>query len=223
MPPTLIFVPGGLHDYGAIASGTGVLAPVIRGEASALTSVMGLCNSILGAGLLSLPWAFAQAGWAVGLALLAASGAASAFGLHLLTACARGARRPSFYALSQRAFPRLSAAVDFAVVLNCFGLMCSCLVIVADNLPMALVHLVARWVDGDDDARVVPAIARHLLHPPPGAVTGARALWVSVALALGAPLCFAESLHQLRACSRLSVGLAAYVAGLLVLFGVFAS
>ena len=87
MPPTLIFVPGGLHDYGAIASGTGVLAPVIRGEASALTSVMGLCNSILGAGLLSLPWAFAQAGWAVGLALLAASGAASAFGLHLLTAC----------------------------------------------------------------------------------------------------------------------------------------
>ena len=22
MPPTLIFVPGGLHDYGAIASGT---------------------------------------------------------------------------------------------------------------------------------------------------------------------------------------------------------
>ena len=65
MRPALAYMPVKLHDYGAIAAGTAVSPePTFRGEASAFTSVMGLCNSILGAGLLSLPWAFAQAGHA---------------------------------------------------------------------------------------------------------------------------------------------------------------
>ena len=43
------------------------------------------------AGLLALPHGFAQSGWSVAIAMLALSGAASCFTLHLLTLCGRSA------------------------------------------------------------------------------------------------------------------------------------
>ena len=210
MKTPLNYAPIKQRDYGAIVTPGVSLAPR-GGAASAVTCVMSLCNSILGAGLLSLPWAFSQCGYLVGALLLAASGACAAFGLHLLTASARHTpRRPSFYALSQRAFPWLSVVIDAAVVLNCFGVMCSCLVIIADNLPAALVHIAAPWVDpseptlaaddhvapggGDDDSLAAAgddasALVRRFLHPPAGVLSWERTLWVRVVV---------SSSHRLR-------------------------
>ena len=59
-----------------------------------------MSNTILGAGMLALPHALAQSGLLVGLLLLALFAALSLLGLHLLSAAADLAGRPSsFYAV----------------------------------------------------------------------------------------------------------------------------
>ena len=52
-------------------------ADVGAGKASVFSSIANLCNAILGAGLLALPYGFAQSGWSVAIAMLVLSGAAS--------------------------------------------------------------------------------------------------------------------------------------------------
>ena len=68
--------------------------------ASVGSGVLNMSNTILGAGMLALPHALAQSGLLVGLLLLALFAALSLLGLHLLSAAADLAGRPSsFYAV----------------------------------------------------------------------------------------------------------------------------
>ena len=63
-------------------------------------------STILGAGMLALPHALAQCGLLVGLLLLALFAALSLLGLHLVSAAADLAGRPSsFYAVAEKALP----------------------------------------------------------------------------------------------------------------------
>ena len=120
-------------------------ADVGAGKASVFSSIANLCNAILGAGLLALPYGFAQSGWSVAIAMLVLSGAASCFTLHLLTLCGRsaGGAHASFFMLARQAFPdAMYWVVDACVILNCFGLACSYLIVFAGLFPTALADLV---------------------------------------------------------------------------------
>eukprot|EP01083_Nonionella_stella_P261702 890712_1 len=55
------------------------------GEASILSSVVNLCNSIVGAALLGLPYAAAQVGWILSIILLTIFAIVSSFTFQLLT------------------------------------------------------------------------------------------------------------------------------------------
>ena len=137
-------------------------ADVGAGKASVFSSIANLCNAILGAGLLALPYGFAQSGWSVAIAMLVLSGAASCFTLHLLTLCGRsaGGAHASFFMLARQAFPdAMYWVVDACVILNCFGLACSYLIVFAGLFPTALADLV------NPRSEALPG----LLLPPPGA------------------------------------------------------
>jgi hypothetical protein len=100
--------------------------------ASFFTSCVTLCKTIIGSGLLGLPFALAQTGLVLGVALLLLAAAAQGFALHLFALCAihqrrfgpAGADPPSFHSLAQNA--RLPPAfVESAVGLATFGARCS--------------------------------------------------------------------------------------------------
>ena len=60
------------------------------------------------------------------------SGAVAAFGLYLLSACARHTphRRASFFAVASLTFPRAAVFFDAAIAIKCFGvsIRCACTV-----------------------------------------------------------------------------------------------
>ena len=170
-------------------------ADVGAGKASVFSSIANLCNAILGAGLLALPYGFAQSGWSVAIAMLVLSGAASCFTLHLLTLCGRsaGGAHASFFMLARQAFPdAMYWVVDACVILNCFGLACSYLIVFAGLFPTALADLV---------------------NPRSEALPGPlaqRVVWVTLAVLVVTPLAFQRTLDALRFTSTLGVGFVLY-------------
>ena len=107
--------------------------------ASVGSGVLNMSNTILGAGMLALPHALAQSGLLVGLLLLALFAALSLLGLHLLSAAADLAGRPSsFYAVAEKAVPGSGLLIDAAIAVKCFGVATAYLIIVGDAMPQAV-------------------------------------------------------------------------------------
>lgn len=79
-------------------------------------STSNLVNTVLGTGMLSMPYAFSKLGIAHGMVLLAATGTLAFFGLSLLARAAQTAgRNASFNALAMRSFPPAAALMDAAI------------------------------------------------------------------------------------------------------------
>lgn len=68
-----------------------------QGKASVTSGVSNLANTIIGSGALAFPSAFASMGLIPGIFSCAFSGMTSAFGLYLLSRCARQVGRPAHY------------------------------------------------------------------------------------------------------------------------------
>jgi len=122
------------------------------GFASAGSGVLVLANTLLGgSGLLGMPAALAQAGYTLGMVFMAIFGGCSAFGCHLLQCSARriGQAPCSFYTVSNAVAPRWTWLIDSAVMMKCFGVATSYLIIVGDLAPPALTFFgfrhVHRW------------------------------------------------------------------------------
>ena len=98
-----------------------------------------LANTLLGAGMLGLPAAFADCGYAVGLALLVFFASLGALGLTLLAYAADRAGRPaSIYSVAEAALPGLGVLLDAAIAIKCFGVATSYLIVVGNTLPDAV-------------------------------------------------------------------------------------
>ena len=149
------------------------------------SAIFGLVSTIVGGGVLSLPFAFAQTGIVLGTALLLGSAVASEFTVQLLVSCARRTGAESYEALALHAYgPRAQLAV--VAVIAALTWMCSVayLVLMADMLePLA-----------------------------DGLPIGRRG--VTLAAAAGVlPLCLLRSLHALRFTSVLCVAAVSALAG----------
>lgn len=66
-------------------------------ETGSFSSVVNLTNSIIGSGILGLPYAFASAGWILGYILIAIAAIATIFSLHVLSLCATKVEHPSSF------------------------------------------------------------------------------------------------------------------------------
>lgn len=99
-------------------------------------SFINLLKSIVGAGLFAMPLAFASVGIVPGVLITLAAAFFSAFGLYVLVLCARAVGRDSsFFELSMKTYPRLAYFVDAAIILKCYGVAASYLIMVGQLLP----------------------------------------------------------------------------------------
>ncbi|MCJ1473916.1 hypothetical protein MMC13_002572 [Lambiella insularis] len=107
------------------------------GQASWISSVINLANTILGAGMLAMPSAMSHMGILLGSAVIIWSGLTAGFGLYLQTRCARYLDRgsASFFTLSQITYPNAAVIFDAAIVIKCFGVGVSYLIIIGDLMP----------------------------------------------------------------------------------------
>jgi amino acid permease len=95
------------------------------------SSTANLANTILGSGILVMPFVFANLGIAQGVVLLTLSAFLSVFGLNLLTKMANtlNSRDVSFNAICMTAYPAAAVLMDFAIALLCYGAGVSYLII----------------------------------------------------------------------------------------------
>jgi len=109
----------------------------VIGQASWISSVINLVNTIVGAGVLAMPLALSHMGILLGTFVIIWAGLTSGFGLYLQTRCARYLERgsASFFALSQITYPNAAVIFDAAIAIKCFGVGISYLIIIGDLMP----------------------------------------------------------------------------------------
>ena len=107
------------------------------GQASWISSVINLLNTIVGAGVLAMPLAMSHMGMVLGVIVILWAGVTAAFGLYLQTRCAAYLERgsSSFFALSQITYPNAAILFDGAIAVKCFGVGVSYLIIIGDLMP----------------------------------------------------------------------------------------
>ncbi|TPX68102.1 hypothetical protein SpCBS45565_g03367 [Spizellomyces sp. 'palustris'] len=143
------------------------------------SSCVNICNTILGSGMLAMPSAIAGVGLGLGIILIGLSGAASAFGLILLTrVAAQVGRSSSFNACAKRTYPNAAVFFDLAIAVKCFGVSVSYLVICGDLLP-----------------KVVEGFAPGT---PQDSILRTKLFWITLSLLLVSPFCFLSRLDSLR-------------------------
>ncbi|KAM0804270.1 transmembrane amino acid transporter protein-domain-containing protein [Usnea florida] len=109
----------------------------VIGQASWISSVINLLNTIVGAGILAMPLALSRMGIMLGSIIILWAGLTAGFGLYLQSKCARYLDRgaASFFALSQITYPNAAVVFDAAIAIKCFGVGVSYLIIIGDLMP----------------------------------------------------------------------------------------
>lgn len=111
----------------------------ILNKATWASAYINLTSTVIGAGILGLPHAFASTGFVGGSFILLICACSSAFALHFLAKCARKIQQPvSFYSVAEEALPGYSGWIDFAVAIKCYGVATSYLVVIGDLMPAGL-------------------------------------------------------------------------------------
>lgn len=107
-------------------------------QASWMSCYISLGSTILGAGILGVPYAISLMGWIPGMIFLFMSAALSFFGLHLMAECAlQGPAVSSFYGMAQLTVPNLAVWIDVLITLKGVGTVTSYLLVIADSIILA--------------------------------------------------------------------------------------
>ena len=168
-----------------------------QGNASLMSGVSNLANTILGAGMLGLPHAFAMAGFVPGTLMLVVFAAFAAGGLHLLSEAANVSGRPaSFYGVAEAAWPGAGLVIDLAIGIKCFGVATSYLIVVGDSMPLAM----------------------EAFGNAPDSLAANRHLWTAGAAMLVAPLTYCRRVDALKFTSGIALACVLFVVLLVFLF-----
>mmetsp|Transcript_25304 Transcript_25304/g.80429 ORF Transcript_25304/g.80429 Transcript_25304/m.80429 type:complete len:634 (+) Transcript_25304:81-1982(+) len=152
------------------------------------SATFSLVATMVGGGVLSLPFAMSRSGLAVGTLALLLSGCASGWTLELLVECARSTGRDTFELVGHAAFGEFGRKITLTMVfVICWLSMIAYFVLIGD-----LLHPTAELV--------LPAL-KHIGSPE----TVRRVVLAVAALALS-PMCFKNNLAALRFMCFASVG-----------------
>ena len=183
--------PAAADATGASTSSGGTSGSIHAGKATLLSAIANTAGSMLGSGLVVLPHAFAQAGWALGLAMMSVAAAVAIVTSDFISeAVVHVDRGPSFRAISNAAVPHLSLVSDAAVILTSVGSGCVYVIVASDNL-------------------------QSVLYPD-----GPRWLWVLLILIVVTPLSFIRTVDALRFTSLAAAALLVYILLLVVVFAI---
>ncbi|CDR37800.1 CYFA0S01e17480g1_1 [Cyberlindnera fabianii] len=162
------------------------------GEATWQGAAINLLNTIIGAGMLAMPYAIRSDGIFIGVLVIILSAMTSSFGLYLQGKCAKYTPpgQASFFSLSQITYPQLGVVFDLAIVIKCFGVGVSYLVVIGDLMPQICETLV-----GDD-------------HP----LLLERNFWITIFMAfIVAPLSYLKKMDSLKFASMVALSSVAYL------------
>lgn len=107
-------------------------------KANIQSGTANLLNTIVGAGILAMPFGLKANGMLFGSVLILWSACASAFGLYLQNKVAKYTQQTgavSYFSLAQLTYPHLSILFDLAISIKCFGVGVSYLVVIGDLMP----------------------------------------------------------------------------------------
>ncbi|TKA67390.1 hypothetical protein B0A55_07826 [Friedmanniomyces simplex] len=171
--------------------------PGTAGSASWASSVINLVNTIVGAGVLAMPHALSNMGIILGTVVILWAGLTAGFGLYLQTRCARYLDRgaASFFALSQITYPNAAVLFDAAIVVKCFGVGVSYLIIIGD---------------------LMPGVVRGFGEPGEAVYLVDRHFWVTAFMLIVIPLSFLRRLDSLKYTSVIALVSIAYLVVLVV-------
>lgn len=156
---------------------------LIQKNGTILSSFYNLANTILGSGMLGLPYAYSRAGWLLGSFYLIISATIASFSLHLLTICALTQSMPSsFHKVGKSVFSSASILIDLAVAIKCFGVATSYLIVIGDLMPAVFVSNSA-----------IPLIFKD------------RRLWITLFFIVVTGLSFLKNLNSLKFTSFMSI------------------
>ncbi|CAK7271595.1 hypothetical protein SEPCBS119000_004687 [Sporothrix epigloea] len=172
------------------------------GDASLLSSIINLLNTIVGAGTLAMPAAMSHMSIVLGVVIILWSGLMSAFGLYLQSRCARYLDRgtASFFALSQLTYPNAAVVFDAAIAIKCFGVGVSYLIIIGDLMPGVVLGFVG-------EASGITANFPFLLD---------RHFWITAFMLVIIPLAFLRRLDSLKYTSVIALVSIGYLIVLVV-------
>jgi amino acid permease len=170
-------------------------------KGSIFSGYVTLANTLLGVSVVGSAYGFAQAGYALGTLLFVVCACFGAMGLHLLACCARtvGVFPSSFYVVAHAAAPRWTFLIDLAVAIKCFGVGTSYLIVIGDNMPSAIATLL-----GDSAPDFL--LSRHW--------------WVTLSVALVAPLAWQKALGALRFTALAALSFVLFLTVMVLLFAV---
>lgn len=154
--------------------------------ASQSATIINLVNTVLGAGMLALPFAFRAQGIFLALFSLIFGAFTTGLGMIIL-GYASGFVPPgtaSFFSVAKITQPSLAALFDVAIGLKCFGVCTSYLVIIGNLMPM-----VTEFFD---------------FHT-------SQFFWLVVAIMIITPLSFKRSLESLKAASLIALSSVVYL------------
>ncbi|PGH04295.1 hypothetical protein AJ79_07142 [Helicocarpus griseus UAMH5409] len=171
----------------------------VAGQASWISSVVNLLNTIVGAGALAMPNALARMGITLGVLIIVWSGVTAGFGLYLQSLCAQYLDRgsASFFALSQITYPNAAVIFDAAIAIKCFGVGVSYLIIIGDLMPGVVEGFI-----GADAAGMDFLLDRHF--------------WVTAFMLVVIPLSFLRRLDSLKYTSIIALTSIGYLMVLVV-------
>lgn len=112
--------------------------------ATVRSGTINLLNTIIGAGILAMPYGLRCNGLAFGAVLVMWSALTSGFGLYLQNKVAKaagGSEPVSYFSLCQMTYPQLLVIFDAAIAIKCFGVGISYLVVIGDLMPKILESL----------------------------------------------------------------------------------
>lgn len=106
------------------------------GNATWISAYINLTSTVIGAGILGLPHAFASTGFVGGASVLLFCASSSALALYFLAKCAKRVTPPiTFFSVAEAILPGYSGVIDLAVAIKCYGVATSYLVVIGDLMP----------------------------------------------------------------------------------------
>ncbi|KAH8079910.1 transmembrane amino acid transporter protein-domain-containing protein, partial [Filobasidium floriforme] len=166
-----------------------------QGKATIASCVSNLANTIIGSGALAFPSVFASMGLIPAFFSCIFAGACSAFGLYLLSLCARqGYEKPeaSFNQIARLTFGEgwATRCFDAAIAIKCFGVSVSYLIIVKTLMP-----------------QVILSLSHHLPSEtlPEDSMWLDGRLWLLFSLVIVGPLSYLRRMDSLRFTSQIAL------------------
>lgn len=168
--------------------------PQLTHGASRKSSFISLIKTIIGAGLLSMPYALSTDGLIFGVFIIFLAAVTSGYGLFLQVYVSKYVPQghATFFNVCSITYPLLSVAFDAAIATQCFGCAISYLVLIGDIMPSIITNL--PFLD----------VEHH------------RTFWIVASAVLCVPLSFLKNLDSLKYSSILGLVAIGYMSVLVI-------